>query len=156
MDFAFNSAPTMIKDFSAKLEDHDKQRIKTVRVWLELNRAAAFQSGLWPSSVEETIETAFWGEDESKRPDSPTLLTHGDTVFLNVSLEFSENGKKRLSLGDVRIENVTVKPISGKALQIKCQALAITTDGDLEALHDMLKSNGVNMTAVQGAPSEGD
>lgn len=153
MDFAFNNAPTMIKDFRGKLEDHDKQRIKTVRVWLELNRTASFQTALWPNDVADAIESALWGEDESKRG-GVKQITY-DTVFSNISLDFIENGKKRLSLNDVTIDKVMAKPISGKALQIKCQALAITTDGDLEALHDMLKSNGVNMTAVQGEVSEG-
>jgi hypothetical protein len=150
--FAFNNAPTTIKNFKPFLEDHDKQRVKTVRVWLELNRSSAFQGVLWPSNVVEQIEAALWADDESKRTGVAELKY--DTVFENINLAFAENGRPRMTLNNARIEKISAKPVSGKALQIKCQALAITSDGDLEMLHDMLKSNGVDMTAVVGEASD--
>lgn len=145
--FNFNSAPTKVTKFEPRLEDHDKQRVKTVRVWLELNRASSFQTTLWPNTVLEEIENAFWDSDENKRPGIRELKY--DSVFTNVNLDFVENGSPRVSFKDATIEKITAKPIAGKVLQIKCQALAIVTDGDLDGLHDILKSNGVNMSAVQ-------
>lgn len=152
--FDFQSAPTKVAKFEPRLEDHDKQRVKTVRIWMELNRSAAFQTTLWPNTVIEEIENAFWDSDENKRPGVAELKY--DTVFTNVDLDFVENGSPRVAFKDVTIEKVTAKPIAGKVLQIKCQALAIVSDGDLEGLHDILKSNGVAMSAKQVLVSENE
>ena len=152
--FDFQSAPTKVTKFEPRLEDHDKQRVKTVRVWLELNRASSFQSVLWPNTIAEQIEAALWDSDENKRSGVSELKY--DTVFTNVNLDFVENGSPRVSFKDATVEKVTAKPISGKVLQIKCQILAIVSDGDLEGLHDILKSNGVAMSAKQVLVPEND
>ena len=147
MKFNFADAPATLKKFEPRLEDHDKQRVKSVRIWMEMNRSSHFQAVLWPDSVAEDLEKMLWDSDENKRVGIGQI--NYDSVFSNVNLRFVENGSFRVELKGAKIEKVTAKPIAGKAMQIRFQALAIVSDGDLEGLHDILKSNGVAMTAVQ-------
>lgn len=151
MKFQFQDAPVTVKKFEPRLEDHDKQRVKTVRVWLEMNRSAYFQHDLFDGAArhgsDSSMDDLIWDDAENKRPGLQQLSF--DSVFTGMQLKFVENGSFRVELKGATVEKITAKPVGGKSLQVKFQALAIITDGDLDALHDILKSNGVNLSATQ-------
>lgn len=141
MNFTVTDAFVTIKDFKPMLEDHDKQRVKTVRLNCEMNRSAYFQQTLFPEST--GFEDALWDSDEGKRPGVQQIVY--DTEFHDVVMSFKDNGQKTATLGGL-VRKLKLNPMSGKALKITFQADCVCTDGVLDQLHDMLKSNTVTLT----------